>query len=258
MNIFIMNNTKIPKIIHMTNKTNVFPEKIINMWKKLNPDYKFTFSDDNDCYEFIEKNFNKSYAELFNNIKYGPNKADFWRLCKLYVEGGVYADIDIVPYVNIEYIIKDSTFCSCLSILGNSVFQAFLCSTPKNILIKECIISFVSNVERMNVLKSINVHNVQPTFDMYNAIIKKLNIKKINPFVNYILKVNDRENNNSHNEKIMFLQEFYLKKAKNNGIGFRMINNEVNGSLYNMYVKNRENKIVLKSRDDAYNNGYNH
>ena len=59
---------KIPKVIHMTNKTKEFPENIINMWKKLNPDYTFTFSDDKDCYDFIENNFNKEYAELFNKI----------------------------------------------------------------------------------------------------------------------------------------------------------------------------------------------
>lgn len=247
---------KIPKVIHMTNKTKVFPENIIKMWKQFNPKYTFTFSDDKDCYEFIEKNFNKEYAQLFNKIKYGPNKADFWRLCKLYVEGGVYVDIDIVPYAPIDYIIKDSTFCSCLSILGNSVFQAFLSTTPKNILIKECIQSFVANVERMNLLRNTNNHNVQPTFDMYNTITRKLNVRKINPFVVYNLKVNNRENNNSFNEKIMFLQEFNLKQNMNNGFGIRMTNN--NGSLYNMYVRNGENKIVLKSRHDTYQNGYNY
>ena len=248
---------KIPKVIHMTNKTKVFPENIIKIWKNLNPEYTFTFSDDKDCYEFIEKNFSKEYAELFNKIKYGPNKADFWRLCKLYIEGGVYADIDIVPYAPVEYIIKDSTFCSCLSILGNSVFQAFLSATPRNILIKECIQSFVANVERMNLLRNTNTHNVQPTIDMYNTLCRKLNVNKINPFIIYNLKVNSRENidSNKFNHKITFLEEFNLKQHVNNGFGIRMTNN--NGSLYNMYVRNRENKIVLKSRHDSYQNGYN-
>jgi len=245
---------KIPKIIHMTNKTKIFPSNIIKMWKKLNPDYTFTFSDDKDCYEFIEKNFNKEYAELFNKINYGPNKADFWRLCKLYVEGGVYVDIDIVPMAPIKFIIKNSTFCSCLSIMGNSVFQAFLSATPKNILIKECIQSFIANVERMNLLRNTNNHNIQPTYDMYNTITRKLNVRKINPFIVYNLKVNNRENNNSFNEKIMFLEEFNLKQTMNNGFGIKMTTN--NGSLYNMYVRNGENKVVLKSRHDAYQNGY--
>ena len=245
---------KIPKIIHMTNKTKHFPKNIINMWKKFNPEYTFTFSDDNDCYNFIEKNFNKEYAELFNKIFYGPNKADFWRLCKLYIEGGVYVDIDIVPYAPIKYIIKDSTFCSCLSILGGSIFQAFLSATPKNILIKECIQSFVANAERMNILRNTNNHNVSPTFDMYNTIKKKLNVRVINPFTNYILKVNSRENNDLHNEKLMFLQEFSLKKKIVNSFGFKI--NYNNGSLYDMYVKNGDNKIVLKSRYDGYHNQY--
>ena len=108
----------------------------------------------------------------------------------------------------------------------------------------------------MNILKNTNNHNVQPTFDMYNTISRKLNLRKINPFIVYNLKVNNRENNNTFNEKIMFLQEFNLKQSMNNGFGIKMTTN--NGSLYNMYVRNGENKIVLKSRHDSYQNGYNH
>ena len=72
----------------------------------------------------------------------------------------------------------------------------------------------------------------------------------------YNLKVNNRENNISFNEKIIFLQEFNLKQTMNNGFGIKMTTN--NGSLYNMYVRNGENKIVLKSRHDSYQNGYNY
>ena len=34
-------------------------------------------------------------------------KADLWRLCKLYVYGGIYADIDLVPYLSIDSIMNE-------------------------------------------------------------------------------------------------------------------------------------------------------
>jgi hypothetical protein len=93
---------------------------------------------------------------------------------------------------------------------------------------------------------------------MYNTLCRKLNVNKINPFIIYNLKVNSRENidSNKFNHKITFLEEFNLKQRVNNGFGIKMTNN--NGSLYNMYVRNGENKIVLKSRHDSYQNGYNY
>ena len=94
----------------------------------------------------------------------------------------------------------------------------------------------------MNILKNTNNHNVQPTFDMYNTMIRKLNVRKINPFIIYNLKVNNRENNNSFNEKIMFLQEFNLKQTMNNGFGIKMTNN--NGSL-SLYL-NVCNMLILR------------
>ena len=73
--------------------------------------------------------------------------------------------------------------------------------------------------------------------------------------INTIIKQSDIDSN-KFNHKITFLEEFNLKQTMNNGFGIKMTNN--NGSLYNMYVRNGENKIVLKSRHDSYQNGYNY
>jgi len=51
-------------------------------------------------------------------------KADLWRLCKLYIHGGVYADVDLVPYINIDNLDKDITFYSCISDSNDGIFQA--------------------------------------------------------------------------------------------------------------------------------------
>jgi len=154
------------KTIYMTYKNHNFPkEKVFQRWKKLNPDWNIEFSDDVDCKRFIRQHFGKKYEDLFDHIKSGPNKADLWRLCKLYLFGGLYADIDIIPYKPIEYIIKDSDFCTCLSMDKKSIFQAFLFVKEKNNpIIKKCILSLLENKHNYHWEKN------EPTTDMYNNI----------------------------------------------------------------------------------------
>lgn len=158
------------KKIYMTYKNHNFPKrKVFDRWKNLNPEWDIEFSDDKDCKDFIEKNFGTKYRELFEHIKSGPNKADLWRLCKLYLTGGLYVDIDIIPYKSIDYIIKDSDFCTCLSMDKKSIFQAFLFVREKrNPIIKKCILSLLENKDNYHWEKN------EPTFDMYKNMSEML------------------------------------------------------------------------------------
>ena len=149
--------------IYMTYKKSV-PSKVFKRWEKLNPNYKIEFSLDNDCINFLRENFNDYVANLFISIPKGMYKADLWRLCKLYMNGGVYADVDLVPHFKLDKLNKDITFYSCLSIIKNSVFQAFMVnfSKPKNPLIFIFLLSFLIN--------NPYTYHLGPTFDMYNCI----------------------------------------------------------------------------------------
>jgi len=86
----------------MNNKTIYFtykkecPNFVFQRWKKLNKDYDINFSLDDDCISFLIEHFNYYIADLFMKIPQGMYKADLWRLCKLYINGGVYADVDLV------------------------------------------------------------------------------------------------------------------------------------------------------------------
>ena len=154
----------------MTYKNHNFPKKkVFDRWKSLNPEWDIDFSDDKDCKDFIEKNFGIEYKELFDQIKSGPNKADLWRLCKLYLTGGLYVDIDLIPYKSIDYIIQDSDFCTCLSMDKKSIFQAFLFVREKrNPIIKKCILSLLENKDNYHWEKN------EPTFDMYKKMTEML------------------------------------------------------------------------------------
>jgi mannosyltransferase OCH1-like enzyme len=90
---------KIPKVIHQTfsNIINLPYEikLIMNENKKKCPECIFKFYSDEDCELFIKNNFNKDVYNAYKKINpiYGAMKADFFRYCVLYKEGGIYLDI---------------------------------------------------------------------------------------------------------------------------------------------------------------------
>ena len=169
------------KTIYMTYKKNV-PDFVFSRWKALNEDYAIEFSLDEDCMSFIETHFNKQIADLFKKIPIGMYKADLWRLCKLYIHGGIYADVDLIPHININSLDKDITFYSCMSKDQSSVFQAFMVcfSKPYNPLILHFLMSFLIN-------KPYNYHN-GPTYDMYNCIKYNLNGIHVQPEKKYEIR----------------------------------------------------------------------
>jgi len=158
------------------------PDFVYNRWKTRNPSYNIEMSLDAECILFLERYINRFVASLFNYIPKGMYKADLWRLCKLYINGGVYADVDLVPHLKIDNLSKDITFYSCLTPRTKSIFQAFMInfSKPKNNLILIFLLSFLINkpFEKIN----------GPTFDMYDCIKYNLDGVDPEPFVRYDLE----------------------------------------------------------------------
>ena len=154
----------IPKIIHCTYFTiETIPSYVWENLKKYSNDYKIIFYDDKDCISFLKKNFNQQYSNKFKKLKIGAHKADFFRYCVIYILGGIYLDIKIVPMINFENIFnhdEENLLYTCLGSYykkenmfeffkrkiqnkGNGhIFQAVIASYPKNQIFKELINDF--------------------------------------------------------------------------------------------------------------------
>jgi hypothetical protein len=138
-----MTNNKIPKIIYQSWKTKDIKGKMldaVNTVKNLNPDYEYKFYDDEDCRKFLLDNFGKPYLIAFDNLIPGAFKCDLWRYAVLYMYGGVYMDIDMIPLVSFNEIIDDEDeFVSVVDIPKyngeNAIFQALIACTPKHPII---------------------------------------------------------------------------------------------------------------------------
>tara|TARA_R110002073_G_scaffold206289_1_gene366075 strand:- start:91 stop:930 length:840 start_codon:yes stop_codon:yes gene_type:complete len=135
-------NNKIPRVIYQTYINKNIPNVVKERWMKLNPDFKYYLYDNDDCSKFLLEEYGKDYSDLFNKIKDGPIKSDFWRLCILYKYGGIYADIDIIPHVPInEIVYSDTTLYTCVTAktLGNNLNPHFIAVEARNPLILKCI-----------------------------------------------------------------------------------------------------------------------
>jgi len=149
-------NSVIPLNIYLTWGTKKLPEKMlanVNRMKKLNPEFNVQLYDDNDCRKFIQNNFPEDILTAFNTLKPGAYKADLWRLCILYINGGIYIDIKFNSINNFkfialtekEHLVLDRPNAWKKGEIG--LHNALLVAKPKNILFLRCINKISENVK---------------------------------------------------------------------------------------------------------------
>lgn len=88
----------IPLTIYQTWYTKDLPpvmQKVVDQLKIQNPEFTFELYDDNDCREFIRLNFSEDILHAYDALIPGAYKADLWRYCILYKNGGIYMDIKL-------------------------------------------------------------------------------------------------------------------------------------------------------------------
>jgi len=91
-------NSIIPLKIFQTWYTKELPPTMkerVETLKKQNPIFEHFLFDDNDCREFIKTNFPADVLNAYDILIPGAYKADLWRLCVLYIHGGIYMDIKL-------------------------------------------------------------------------------------------------------------------------------------------------------------------
>lgn len=87
----------IPKHIYQTWKTHNLPPgitRVITQMMAINPGWTHHLYDDAEMADFICDNFPGRVYEAFQSLAIGAARADMWRYCVLYINGGVYLDID--------------------------------------------------------------------------------------------------------------------------------------------------------------------
>jgi len=151
------NKITIPPILYKTGPKKKLDANVKNLFKETlanNPDYKIKYFDNQSCREFIKQYFDKNVLNAYDSLIPGAFKADLWRYCVLYQNGGVYGDLTqkyLVPLdqlVDRDYdrvvLVKDMCWPLCFK---HGIQISFMAAVPKLPLFKDAINQVVYNVK---------------------------------------------------------------------------------------------------------------
>lgn len=138
-------NQKIPKLIWQTAKS--IPHQnsysLIKSFIDLNPDYEWLFMDDARCDQFIKDNFNKKFYDMYNSLPYGVMRADVWRVCVVYVYGGIYVDTDCECIVPLNEWINNYSLITAEEVSNGDLANFAFAAKPKHPALLSSINRFV-------------------------------------------------------------------------------------------------------------------
>ena len=142
-------NSIIPRDIYQTWFTKDLPQKMrerVELLKKQNPRFNHYLYDDNDCREFIKNNFKPDVLNAYDSLIPGAYKADLWRLCILFINGGIYLDIKLICVNGFRLIelTENNHFVKDRPI--NTIFNTLMVSQKGNIFLYKAIRQIVENV----------------------------------------------------------------------------------------------------------------
>lgn len=135
----------IPKIIHQTFETTDLPfemSKATESWKQKNPDYEYRFYTAEDRIAFIKQHFGKDVLDAYFTLVPGAFKADLFRYCALKINGGIYADADMVCIEPLDELIdKDDKFISTIDkpMANKWLTNGFMVAEPNHPVFDLCI-----------------------------------------------------------------------------------------------------------------------
>jgi mannosyltransferase OCH1-like enzyme len=181
----LIDNAVIPLDIYQTWSTKELPPKMrecVEKLKKKNPEFNYYLYDDSDCRNFIKNNYSNEILNAYDNLIPPAYKADLWRYCILYKNGGIYLDIKfqcepgfkLIELVDKEYFVLDRPYSNSIDLnkeieLVNDrnyynnilkftdsifwkeneigIYNAVMVCKPQNPVLLECIKAIVNNVK---------------------------------------------------------------------------------------------------------------
>ena len=133
----------IPKKIFQTWENNTPPFKMsqaMESWKQKNPTWEYKLFTSEERVEFIKNNFSKDVLDAYYTLIPPAFKADLWRYCVLFIEGGVYVDADMICDTPLdEWISGEMVVVRDDPMAKKWLANGFIGSTKKQKALKEII-----------------------------------------------------------------------------------------------------------------------
>jgi mannosyltransferase OCH1-like enzyme len=135
----------IPKIIWQTYESEYkdlppLALECANSWQEKNPDWEYKYVSGKERAEFVLNNFGQEWFDIYNSYKTNILKADLWRYLCLYINGGLYVDLDILCKESIEHFFNLShDFIASEEPNGPGYSQMIFASEANSIFLKNII-----------------------------------------------------------------------------------------------------------------------
>ena len=218
----------IPLNIYQTWHTKDLPPLMKNAVNKIiysNPGFNYQLFDDNDCRNFIKDNFDANVLNAFDSLIPGAYKADLWRYCILYKNGGVYLDIKYAPFNGFRFISLMEKEHWVLDIDKNGIYNALIVCKPNNEILLKAINKVVANVKNKFygnspleptgplMLSQFFTQNDKKIFDMYHDIYQSVENRFI--FLNGYLvfkSYNSYLNEHNKNKKLDYYGSLWVSR----------------------------------------------
>jgi mannosyltransferase OCH1-like enzyme len=195
-------NVVVPANIFQTWHTKKLPPLMFNTIQQIrrnNPRFNYFLFDDNDCREFIRKNFSQDILNAYDSLIPGAYKADLWRYCILYKFGGIYLDIKYMPVNGFKFINLLEEEHWPLDIDKKNIYNALLVCKPRNEILLKAINQIVENVKNKyygscflsptgpELLSRFFIEDDKKNFRIYHELIGNSDFDKIIKFDNYVI-----------------------------------------------------------------------
>ena len=179
----------IPKIIWQTYETEyeLLPEYIRNFlesWKINYKDFEHKYVDAKQRESFVLKEFGEKWHNIFINMPNNIIRANLWMYMNLYINGGIYMDLDCLPLQNINEWLKDEhDFIVWHDNSQDLLFSiALVASAPRHPILKSVIDNIMINIEN-NEYEKFEKNTMLYVFQFAevaftNGIKKALNVNK--------------------------------------------------------------------------------
>ena len=142
----------IPKKIIQTyahnNYHNIMHYNAVQSFLEMNPEYEYIFFNNEDCIQFITENFDEDVLYAYNHLIPNAFKADLFRYCYIYINGGCYFDNKYIPRKPLKKLInQNDKNVYCQDRYPKLIFNSVIISIPKQDYLKNIIKNIVYNVK---------------------------------------------------------------------------------------------------------------
>jgi mannosyltransferase OCH1-like enzyme len=150
LNLKTPTNISIPQTIYQTWHSKQIPPSMFNAIRKIrkcNPNFNYFLFDDDDCRKFIKRHFKPDVLNAYDSLIPGAYKADLWRYCILFINGGIYLDIKYEPFNGFKFINLCESEHLVLDADGVGIYNALMVCKPRNQMLFKAIRQIVENVK---------------------------------------------------------------------------------------------------------------